>query len=205
MLQRPRCIEVTASRLRSSVTGVAVPAVYLELPRFRELARRASHHRVLRGGPAVVSQVRSAACSQPLIYHADKYTASQHLGRTLRKPGPTASPIREATGSRVSAPPSSGRHFYCKSGSSGISATSGIVGMAGKSRPSTKCANSTMTGCPEVPISNLPANRSNESTGASCAAYAVARQEGPARHLGESGGGVEIPGGQSGSRAAVSG
>ena len=31
----------------------------------------------------MVSHVQSPVCSQPLIYHADNYTASQHLGRAL--------------------------------------------------------------------------------------------------------------------------
>ena len=35
----------------------------------------------------MVLHVWSAVCSQPLIYHADNYTASQHLGRTLRESG----------------------------------------------------------------------------------------------------------------------
>ena len=78
-------------------------------------------------------------------------------------------------------------------------------GMVGKSRPSMRNGNLTMTGCPEVPMTNLPANRSNASARASCAAHAVARQARPARHLGEAGRGVGIAGGQCGSLIAGNG
>ena len=65
--------------------------------------------------------------------------------------------------------------------------------------------NSTMTGCPVVPITNLPKDRSNAFALASFAAHAVARRAGLARHLGETGRGLGIAGGQFGSLIAGNG
>ena len=149
----------------------------------------------------MVSQVRPAVRSQPLIHYADNYTASQHLGRTLRKPGADGIAYDRVHRMGVNASPAPGRHFYRTPDKSGISATSGIVGMAGKSRPSMKSGNSTMTGCPEVPIMKGPAGRSNVYVRL-CTPHVVARLGRLARHLREAGGRLGISSGLCGSLIA---
>lgn len=121
---------------------------------------------------------RSCAC------HADKYTVSQHSARTLRESGSNDiayGTIRQIGGEcavvfrlLLSGTP----------GKSGISATSGI---AGKSQPSMRNGNSTMTGGPRDLLTNVRRIARSASAEALCAAHAVARQARQARDLGEAG------------------
>ena len=98
-------------------------------------------------------------------------------------------PMEASTGSGANVPPSPGRPISRTPGKCGISDTPRT---AGKSRPAVKSGKSTMTGCAEVPIRNLPVDGSMASARASSDAHAIARQARPARDPCEAGRGVGI-------------